>query len=377
MIRLPLVLLFSAAAVLGGRLRRAGPPQRRDGPDGDRADAERGQREPRRVLGTAAGRSTGQIFALFVIAVAAAEVGHRSRDRDLALPQPRVDQRGRGEPPQVVGRAGVRGRRRPSSATAGAHLVRRSTPGSWCCCRSSRRRSSLFFGKRTPGKGAVVGIAAVAAAFVFSLGVLWHFVEGGGPYEARHRVVHGRAAAPGARHPRRRAHRRHARRRHGGLALRARLLARLHARRRALHLVLRGAVAVHRRDAHASSSSNNLIQLLVGWEIMGVCSYLLDRPLVGGQGELERRDQGVHHHPGRRRPVHVRHLHADRRSPASTTTNITRDLPRASRASVSRRRCSSRWRPSCCSAARSASRPSSRCTCGCPTRWPAPRRCRP
>ena len=31
----------------------------------------------------------------------------------------------------------------------------------------------------------------------------------------------------------------------------------------------------------------------------------------------------------------------------------------------------------CCSSAPSASRPSSRCTCGCPTPWPARRRCRP
>ena len=43
---------------------------------------------------------------------------------------------------------------------------------------------TLFFGKRTPGKGAVYGIAMVGAAFVMSIGVLWHFVEGHGPYES-------------------------------------------------------------------------------------------------------------------------------------------------------------------------------------------------
>ena len=36
-----------------------------------------------------------------------------------------------------------------------------------------------------------------------------------------------------------------------------------------------------------------------------------------------------------------------------------------------------RPRRSCCSSGRSASRPSSRCTCGCPTPWRAPPRCRP
>jgi NADH-quinone oxidoreductase subunit L len=39
-----------------------------------------------------------------------------------------------------------------------------------------------FFGKRMRGKGAEVGIIAVGAAFVLSLIVAWHFVSGGGPY---------------------------------------------------------------------------------------------------------------------------------------------------------------------------------------------------
>jgi len=38
---------------------------------------------------------------------------------------------------------------------------------------------TLFFGKRTPGKGAVYGIVATGAGFVMSLYVLWHFVSGG------------------------------------------------------------------------------------------------------------------------------------------------------------------------------------------------------
>ena len=39
-----------------------------------------------------------------------------------------------------------------------------------------------FFGKRMPGGGAPVGIVAVGAAFVLSLIVGWHFVSGDGPY---------------------------------------------------------------------------------------------------------------------------------------------------------------------------------------------------
>ncbi len=43
---------------------------------------------------------------------------------------------------------------------------------------------TLFIGKRTPGKGTVYGISAVAASFVIALGVLWNFVTNGGPYAA-------------------------------------------------------------------------------------------------------------------------------------------------------------------------------------------------
>ena len=81
----------------------------------------------------------------------------------------------------------------------------------------------------------------------------------------------------------------------------------------ALHLVLRRALDLHRGDARRWSIANNLIQLLVGWEVMGVCSYLLIGHWYEEQAELERRDQGVHHDPDRRHPVHVRDHHADRR----------------------------------------------------------------
>ena len=59
--------------------------------------------------------------------------------------------------------------------------------------------------------------------------------------------------------------------------------------------------------------SDDLIVLLVGWEIMGICSYFL----VGHYWETGRRplglDQGVPGHQARRRAVPDRHLRAGRR----------------------------------------------------------------
>jgi NADH-quinone oxidoreductase subunit H len=62
-------------AVLHRRLRRDRPPQRRAGPDVDRAHPQLGQHQPGRLQRHDTGRVDGQVFALFVIAVAAAEVG--------------------------------------------------------------------------------------------------------------------------------------------------------------------------------------------------------------------------------------------------------------------------------------------------------------
>jgi NADH-quinone oxidoreductase subunit L len=43
---------------------------------------------------------------------------------------------------------------------------------------------TLFFGKRTPGGGPVYGITAIGAGLLMAFGVGWHFVQGGGPYQA-------------------------------------------------------------------------------------------------------------------------------------------------------------------------------------------------
>jgi NADH-quinone oxidoreductase subunit L len=133
---------------------------------------------------------------------------------------------------------------------------------------------TLFFGKRTPGGGAVFGIAAVGAAMALALGVLWHFVEGGGPYEASIQWFEI-----------------------GPLHLEVGILV---DGLTAIMLVVVTTISlmVHIYSLgymHGDSRftwfyvvlslftaamltvivSDNLIQLLIGWEVMGVCSYLL------------------------------------------------------------------------------------------------------
>jgi NADH-quinone oxidoreductase subunit L len=133
---------------------------------------------------------------------------------------------------------------------------------------------TLFFGKRTPGKGPVYGIGAVFAAFVLSLGALWSFVQGGGAYEtsADWFTI-------------------------GPLHLEAGIL--VDGLTAAMFVVVTAvSLMVHVYSLgymHGDSRytwfyvvlslftgamlvvvvSNNVLQLLVGWEIMGVCSYLL------------------------------------------------------------------------------------------------------
>jgi NADH-quinone oxidoreductase subunit L len=133
---------------------------------------------------------------------------------------------------------------------------------------------TLFFGKRTPGKGAVYGILAVFAAFVLSLGALWSFVQGGGAYEV---AIDWFEIGP--------------------LHLEAGILV---DGLTAVMLVVVTSVSlmVHIYSLgymHGDTRytwfyfvlsmftgamlivvvSNNVLQLLLGWEIMGVCSYLL------------------------------------------------------------------------------------------------------
>jgi NADH-quinone oxidoreductase subunit L len=132
----------------------------------------------------------------------------------------------------------------------------------------------LFFGKRLPGKGAGIGILAVGASFVMSLGVLWHFVQGGGPYEA---AVSWFQVGP----------------LHLELGilvdgLTGIMLVVVTAVSLCVHVYSLGYMHGDKRFTWfyvvlsmftaamlTVVVSNNLIQLLIGWEVMGVCSYLL------------------------------------------------------------------------------------------------------
>ncbi len=134
---------------------------------------------------------------------------------------------------------------------------------------------TLFFGKRTPGRGAVYGIAALATTMLMSLGVLWHFVQGNGVYAPAGlewftigplrlelgMYVDGLTAAM--------------------LVVVTTISLMVHiyslgymhgdARFTWFYFVLSMFTAAMLTVVIA----NNLIELLIGWEVMGVCSYLL------------------------------------------------------------------------------------------------------
>ncbi len=133
---------------------------------------------------------------------------------------------------------------------------------------------TFFIGKRTPGKGTVYGITAMAAALVMSLGVLWHVANNGGPYEANVawfqigslRMQLGEYVD----------------------GLTAIMLVVVTAISLCVHVYSLGYMKDDVRytwfyvvlSLFTGAMLNvviasNLFQLLVGWEVMGVCSYLL------------------------------------------------------------------------------------------------------
>jgi NADH-quinone oxidoreductase subunit L len=93
--------------------------------------------------------------------------------------------------------------------------------------------------------------------------------------------------------------------------------------------------------------ADDLMVLLVGWEVMGVCSYFL----IGHHWEQE---------GARASAVKAFVVTAPSTSPRPSPPTCPSARPP--------------WPACCCCAAWSASRPSSRCTSGCRTRWPARRR---
>jgi NADH-quinone oxidoreductase subunit L len=134
---------------------------------------------------------------------------------------------------------------------------------------------TLFLGKRTPGKGTVYGIAAVGAGFVMSLGVLWTFVQGEpGAYEA---TIPWFTIGP----------------LHLELGvfvdgLTAIMLVVVTAISLCVHVYSLGymkddvrytwfyvVLSLFTGAMLVVVLASNLFQLLIGWEIMGICSYLL------------------------------------------------------------------------------------------------------
>ncbi len=132
----------------------------------------------------------------------------------------------------------------------------------------------LFFGKRTLGKGAAYGILAVGVGWVMSLGVLWHFVQDGVPYGASAtwfqigplhlelgQYVDGLTAVMLVVVT------------SISLAVQVYSLGYMRGDQRYtwFYVVLSLFTAAMLNVVLA----DNLFQLLVGWEVMGLCSYLL------------------------------------------------------------------------------------------------------
>jgi NADH-quinone oxidoreductase subunit L len=132
----------------------------------------------------------------------------------------------------------------------------------------------LFFGKRTPGGGWIWGVATVGTGLVLSLGILWHFVTGGGPHAAAIdwftigtlRVELGQYVD----------------------GLTAVMLVVVTAVSLCVHIYSIGymhgdarftwfyvALSLFTAAMLNVVIADNLFQLLVGWEVMGFCSYIL------------------------------------------------------------------------------------------------------
>ena len=115
--------------------------------------------------------------------------------------------------------------------------------------------------------------------------------------------------------------------------------------------------------------ADNLLLLYLGWEGVGLCSYLLigfwyTRPRQRPGGA-----QGLHRH--------ARGRHGDGRRPVPAVRQLRHaDIQPLMAGAASQWQGFARWRPRprcCCWAGRWARARSCRCRPGCPMRWPAPR----
>jgi NADH-quinone oxidoreductase subunit L len=132
----------------------------------------------------------------------------------------------------------------------------------------------LFLGKRTPGRGAPIGIVATGASFLMSIAILFHFVGGGEPVGANVRYVDagwfhleigqyvdGLTAAMFV------------------VVTTVSLLVQIysvgymHGDRR--YTFFFASLSIFTAAMLDVVLADNLFQLLVGWEVMGLCSYLL------------------------------------------------------------------------------------------------------
>ncbi len=133
----------------------------------------------------------------------------------------------------------------------------------------------LAFGKRTPGKGSAFGIAAVFVAFLFSLGVLWNFVQGTtgeyetnlawfdiGPLELQLGIlVDGLTAVMLVVVT--------------SVSLMVQVYSLGYMKGDVRYTWFYFVLSMFTAAMLVVVVSSNVIQLLIGWEIMGLCSYLL------------------------------------------------------------------------------------------------------
>jgi NADH-quinone oxidoreductase subunit L len=132
----------------------------------------------------------------------------------------------------------------------------------------------LFLGKRTPGRGAPIAIIAVGASFVMSIAILFHFVGGGEPVGASvhyfdagffhmeiGQYVDGLTAAMFVVVTT------------VSLLVQIYSTAYMHGDRR--YTFFYAALSIFTAAMLDEVVADNLFHLLVGWEVMGICSYLL------------------------------------------------------------------------------------------------------
>ena len=117
----------------------------------------------------------------------------------------------------------------------------------------------------------------------------------------------------------------------------------------------------------------NLIVMFVGWEGVGLCSYLLIGFWFLKKSAIGRRQKSLHHHAHRRLRLHGRHSAALLDLQLS---DFGDDFPASggSMPAETRRTSASSPRFAFCSLPAPSENPRScRCTSGCRTRWKAPR----